>query len=121
MPAIRRPRTLPFATIGGGVTLTPVGLTVTPAEVTLEPEETQQLTAVVSDERGSALTVQLAAGASVLSPIAVEYESDDTDVATVSASGLVTAVADGEAVITATVTGTSITDTVAVTVATPEP
>lgn len=123
MPAIRRPRTLATASIGGGVTLTPYALSVTPATVELEEEETQQLTAVVTDERGSALTVQKAAGATVLSAIAVGYVSSAPSVATVGAStGLITAVAEGSATITATVTGSSpsITDTVAVTVTAPE-
>lgn len=114
MPAIRRPRTLPTASIGGGVTLTPSALSVTPATVEVEEAATQQLTAVVTDAGGSAITVQKAAGATVLSAIAVTYESDDTDVATVSAGGLITGVAEGTCTITATVTGTSITDTVEV-------
>lgn len=115
MPAVRRPRTLPTATIGGGVTLTPSALSVTPATVEIEEEATQQLTAVVTDAGGSVLTVQRAAGATVLSAIAIGYVSDDTDVATVNAStGLITAVAEGTCTITATITGTSITDTVAV-------
>lgn len=119
MPAVRTPRTLPTATIGGGVSLVPTALVVTPATVDLEEEDTQQLTAVVTNANGETLTVQQAAGASVVSPIAVTYASDDEGVATVSASGLVTAVAEGDCVITATITGTSITDTVAVTVTAP--
>lgn len=103
--------------IGGGVRLTPATLIVTPATVELEEEATQQLAAVVKDEFGNTITVQQAAGAAAISPIAITYASDDTDVATVGAStGLITAVAEGDCVITATITGTSITDTVAVTV-----
>jgi uncharacterized protein YjdB len=117
VPTIRAPRALPTATIGGGVVLTPSALSVTPATVEIEEAATQALTAVVTDERGSVLTVQKAVGASVFTPIAVTYASDDTNVATVNAStGLITAVAEGDCVITATITGTSITDTVAVTV-----
>lgn len=116
MPTIRTPRTLPTASIGGGVSLVPVTLTITPPTTTKAALATQQLTAVVTDAGGNVLTVQQAVGADVLSAITITYESDDTDVATVSASGLITAVATGTCTVTATISGTSITDTCAVTV-----
>lgn len=115
MPATRRPRALPTATIGGGVTLTPAAVSVTPSTAEVEEAATVQLAATVTDERGNTLTVQKAAGASVLSAVAVVWSSDDTNTATVNSStGLVTGVAEGECTITATVG--SLTDTCAVTV-----
>ena len=119
MPTIRAPRTLPFASIGGGVSLLPTTLIVTPATVSKAEGATQQLTAVVQNANGETLTVQKAATDTTIQGITVTYASDDTDTATVNASGLITAVAEGTCTVTATISGTSITDTVAVTVTAP--
>lgn len=84
-------------------------LTITPATVTLEEAATQQLTAVVTDSVGKVL-VGWDAG--------VTYATSDAAVATVDASGLITAVLAGEA----TITGTDVamhTDTCVVTVTEP--
>ena len=64
------------------------GINVSPATLTLEPEQTQTLTATVqpSDATNKAVT----------------WSCDNTAVATVSQSGIVTAVAEGECTITAT-------------------
>lgn len=75
-------------------------ITVAPATVSKAPAETQQLTATGLDQFGASI----AAGT-------ITWASDDTDVATVNSAGLVTAVAEGTANITATrgsVTGTSV-------------
>lgn len=77
-------------------------VTVTPESVTLAPTETQQLTTTV-----------LPAGHTD----GLIYSSDHPEIATVSNSGLVTAVADGTATITAT--SGSYSDTCVVTVETP--
>jgi hypothetical protein len=98
------------------VSLVPVALDVTPAVVSKAVAATQQLTAVVTDARGTVLTAQKGANDSVLTPIAIGYVSSNTAKATVSASGLITGVQAGTCTITATITGTSITDTVAVTI-----
>lgn len=117
MPAVRVPRSLPTATIGGGVSLLPAALIVLPATTSKVEGATQALTWTITDANGVAITVQKAGTDAVLTPIAVTFASDDTDVATVHATtGVITAVAEGECVVTGTITGTSITDTVAVTV-----
>ena len=77
-------------------------ISITPESVTLNPTGTQQLTATV-----------LPAGVTDL----VSYSSSDTDIATVSSSGLITAVAVGTATITAT--SGSFSDTCEVTVENP--
>ncbi len=59
-------------------------------------------------------TYQLAARASDNSPLQIEWRSDNTEVATVDANGLVTAVAAGGAMVIGTVEGMEITCTVAV-------
>jgi uncharacterized protein YjdB len=64
---------------------------VTPAAATLHPGATQQLTATPKDASGNALAGRV-----------VSWGSGNTAVATVNASGLVTAVAAGSATITAT-------------------
>lgn len=77
---------------GSGATAT---VTVTPAQATLDAiGGTQQLTAVVKDGSGNVLTGK-----------AVSWVSSATGVASVSSTGLVTAVANGSATITATVDG----------------
>lgn len=63
-----------------------LGLAVTPSSATLAAEETQQLTATLD---GQDITTQVA------------WTSSDETKATVSATGLVTAVATGSATITA--------------------
>lgn len=85
---------------------TVTSLVLTPPTATIAALATQQITAVLTNTYE-----EVTAGA-------VTYASDDTDIATVNGSGLVTGVAAGEAVITGTVTGTSptVTDTVAITV-----
>jgi PKD repeat protein len=68
-----------------------VSVSVEPAKATVEPGNTLQLTATVRDGTGN-----------VLEGRAVTWASSATAVATVSASGLVTAAASGAAVVTAT-------------------
>ena len=77
--------------VGGSTPVTPTvnSVTVAPAFVTLEPNDTQQLTATVDATPSSADKT-------------VTWSSSDSDVATVSTTGVVTAVAPGSATITAT-------------------
>ena len=76
---------------GGGTPVTPTvnSVTVSPASVTLDPNGTQQLTATVDATPASADKT-------------VTWTSSAPGIATVSESGLVTAVAQGTATITAT-------------------
>ena len=76
---------------GGGTPVTPTvnSVTVSPASVTLDPNGTQQLTANVDATPASA-------------DKSVTWSSSNSSVVTVSESGLVTAVAQGTATITAT-------------------
>ncbi len=74
---------------GGSVTPTVNSVTVSPASVTLDPNGTQQLTATVDATPASADKT-------------VTWTTSNANVATVSESGLVTAVAQGTATITAT-------------------
>lgn len=76
---------------GGGTPVTPTvnSVTVSPASVTLDPNNTQQLTATVDATPASADKT-------------VTWTTSNANVATVSESGLVTAVAQGTATITAT-------------------
>ena len=83
-----------------------VGLT--PTTVVLEPPGSRQLTAVAFDAAGN-----------VLEGRSVQWSTDAPGVATVTATGLVQAVARGYAVITATVEGRS--GSTAVTVTDPDP
>lgn len=78
------------------------GVTVSPKTVTLAPDGTQQLTATVAPNDATNK--------------AVTYSSSDNAVATVSESGLITAIGLGEATITVTTTDGSFTDTSTVTV-----
>ncbi len=80
-----QPITLSFTT-GSEAEPEQLELSVTPAEVDLEVGETETLTADATE------------GA------VVSYSSDDEDVATVSAAGLITAVGEGETTITVTAT-----------------
>lgn len=79
-------------------------LAITPATISIAEDATQQLT--VTGTYDDTSTEDLTASAT--------YESDDETVATVSASGLVTAILAGTANVTATVD--SISDSVVVTV-----
>jgi len=63
---------------------------VAPLEATLEPGGTQQLVATVSDLHGNPMSAN------------VMWSSSDESIATVDQSGLVTAIAEGTAIITAT-------------------
>ena len=75
----------------------PVGAVIlSPAEVSVEVGASRQLTAQVTDDQGAVLTGR-----------PITYSSDKPAVATVSAAGLVTAVALGTAKITATSEGKS--------------
>jgi len=85
-----------------------VSVRLTPQTAVLEPGATRQLTAVALDADGNALEGR-----------AVEWTTDPASVATVSATGLVQAVAAGYADIRATIEGKS--STMTVTVTTPEP
>jgi hypothetical protein len=69
-------------------------VTVTPATATLQVGQTQQLTAITLSPGGTALTGR-----------AVTWSSSDVSIATVSTIGLVTAVAAGNATISATSEG----------------
>lgn len=64
------------------------GVTISGSDLELNVEQTSQLTATVEPENATNKNV--------------EWESDDTSVATVSESGLVTAVSEGVAIITVT-------------------
>lgn len=76
-----------------------LALTVTPATATKAAAETQQLTAVLN---GQDITTQ------------VSWSTSDATKATVSAAGLVTAVATGSAVITASYGANTATATITV-------
>lgn len=77
---------------GSGPDAVPTSVTVTPATASLNAfGATQQLTATVKDQNGKTMSGQ-----------ALTWESADAAVATVSGTGVVTAVANGSAQITAT-------------------
>ncbi len=78
-------------------------VTVSPAAATMAVGATQQLSAVTKDSAGNTLTGRV-----------VTWTSDNTTVATVSASGLVTAQAIGAATITATSEGKTATAAITV-------
>lgn len=78
------------------------GLSSTPATVTLDADATQQITNVFAPVDASNQ--------------AVTYSTSDATKATVSASGLITAVATGSATITVTAADGGFTDTVVVTI-----
>jgi alpha-tubulin suppressor-like RCC1 family protein len=81
----------------------PIGsIEVTPIEMTLEPGGTQQYTATVRDVHGNPVSAS------------VVWSSSDESVAMVDASGLVTAVSEGTATITASVEAVSGSATVTV-------
>lgn len=82
------------------------GVDITDEDFTLAPSETKQLTANVQPEDATNKNVS--------------WSSDDETVATVSDGGLVTAVAEGVAIITATSEDGNFEDYVGVTVATPK-
>lgn len=83
------------------------GVTVAPKTNNLEVGATRQLNATIEPADATNKTVI--------------YESDDVAVATVSASGLVTAVSEGEAIITVKSNDGAHTDTATVNVTEPEP
>ena len=79
----------------GGSNPPPVAtVTIAPAELALTISQTQQLTATTRDAGGNTLTGR-----------SISWSTSDAAIATVSASGLVTAVAAGSATITATSEG----------------
>lgn len=87
------------------VTTPASGVTVTPESVVMNKGETKQLSAVVAPSSATNKSVT--------------WTSDNPDVASVNSSGLVTAVSDGTAVITAKTSSGGYTDTCKVTVKTP--
>ena len=93
---------------GGGTTppppVTVASVSVSPSDQTLAPQQTAQLTATVKDAQGNTLSGRT-----------VDWSSSQTGTASVSSSGLVTAVAAGTATITATSEGKSGTAQVTVT------
>jgi uncharacterized protein YjdB len=91
------------------ITVTPApvaSVTVTPASPTIEVPNTRQLTATLRDAAGNQLTGRT-----------ITWSSSATGIATVSSTGLVTAVAEGSATITATSEGISGNASVTVTAA----
>ena len=81
-------------------------VTVTPSPITMVSGQTQLLTAAVKDASGTVLTGKI-----------ITWASSNTAVATVSSSGVVTAVAAGTATITGTADGVSGSSAVTVTAA----
>ncbi len=81
----------------------PASVTIAPAPLTLEAGDTARLTAVVRDASGDSITA------------AVTWSSGSTSLATVNGTGLVTGVAEGTVIVTATSGTASGTDTVYVT------
>jgi alpha-tubulin suppressor-like RCC1 family protein len=78
-------------------------VTVEPSELTLHPGGTQQLTAIPRDEAGNPLV-----------GLSITWTTSDPSVATVSETGMVTAIGPGSAVITAASEGKSGSATVSV-------
>ena len=89
---------------GGGAPPTLASIAVTPPTVSLAPARTQQLT--VTGTYSDSSTANLTSGST--------FASSATSVATVSAAGLVTAVANGTATITVTASGKTSTASVTV-------
>ncbi|PYP94248.1 MAG: Ig domain-containing protein, partial [Gemmatimonadetes bacterium] len=84
------------------VTIVPVAsVTVSPATASIRTGSTQQLSAVTKDGAGNTLTGRV-----------VTWASNNTAVATVNSSGLVTGVTSGSATITATSEGKNGTATI---------
>ncbi len=93
------------------VTTVPVAsVAVTPASATIQVGQTQQLAATLKDASGNTLSGR-----------AVSWSSSNSSVASVSSSGLVTGLAAGSAVITATSEGKSGTATLTVVAPPPPP
>jgi len=91
------------------VTQVPVAtVSVTPTSAAVQPGQTTQLTATTKDANGNVLTGRV-----------VTWSTSDATIATVSTSGLVTGVATGTALITATSEGK--TGSAAIAVGTPPP
>lgn len=78
-------------------TTTVASVSVSPSDQTLAPQQTVQLSATMKDAQGNTLGGH-----------AVDLSSSQSSVASVSSSGLVTAVAGGSAVITATSEGQAV-------------
>ena len=91
-------------TIGSVSPISVTGVTISPTTASLEIGGTQQLTATVSPSNATDKTVS--------------WSSNNTSVATVSSTGLVTAISSGSATITVTTTDGHKTATCAITVAT---
>ena len=89
----------------------PTSLSVTPAESTIASNQTVQLTATATYSDSS---IEDISGT-------VTWKSSDTSIATVSSNGRVTAVKEGNVTITASVAGTAVSDTAAVTVKNADP
>lgn len=89
----------------------PTSLSVTLAESTIASNQTVQLTATATYSDSS---IEDISGT-------VTWKSSDTSIATVSSSGLVTAVNEGPVTITATVPGSTVSGTAAITVEDAEP
>jgi uncharacterized protein YjdB len=78
-------------------------VTLSPTSLSLAPGQTSQVTATAKDQYGDVITTD-----------AVSWSSSNTSVATVSSSGLVSAVGSGSATITVTIGGTPATLSVSV-------
>ncbi len=91
-----------FITLGGNNTISVTGVNLTPANATLNVNQTRQLTATVAPNNATNKNVS--------------YSSSNTSVATVNASGLVTAKAQGTATITVTTADGGKTDQTNITV-----
>jgi|GEM_PF-5404863 len=89
----------------------PTSLSVTPAESTIASNQTVQLTATATYNDASTEDISGT----------VTWTSSDTSIATVSSSGLVTAVKEGSITITATVPGSTVSGTAAITVEDADP
>jgi hypothetical protein len=93
-----------LAACGGGGAPTIDSIEVTPATASKQVGQTQQFTAVAKDASGN-----------IISGVTFTWSSSNTDVATVDSSGLATAKAPGDAIITASAGGKSGTATLTVT------
>lgn len=109
-PVIVHPDDAFLAKGGSGNGPTVQRVTVTPATATRDPGQTVQLTATALDRKGN-----------VVGGVSFTWSSNASGVATVSSSGLVTAVSAGSATIAATGGGKTGTATVTVNAAPPPP
>ncbi|WP_345027177.1 Ig-like domain-containing protein, partial [Flavivirga jejuensis] len=92
---------------GGSQTIPVTGLSMTPSSVSLTTGGTQQLSSSVTPSNASNQDVS--------------YSSNNTSVAVVNSSGVVTAIGEGSATITGTTDDGGFTDTMVVTVTDPSP